>query len=267
MRHTIKGGLILAATLGLALAAPIAASATEAPAFTPHAESARWLLPASWPAGTTPSYQPAIFPQAPLTEALPCGRWSQDDHYWIATAEQQALYDSLDDDGQLTQGEDSAIYQSHTFTYGGDCPVVVPVYASATLDVTPPTCELPVNTITVTAANATVNGWATGSYSAEQIAADNALTDIYAAAWVVPVIVADGALYDGAATIEFTLVDPAGLDCDDTEPPTDEPELTSSTTDDTLAHTPGGENAWWLLPAALLATFGGILLTRLRRRA
>ena len=93
------------------------------PSFVPHAEHSRWLLPESWDYGTTPSYQPAIFPQDELTTELPCGRWSQDDTYWIENVHEQQLFDSLNDDGILTQGEDSAIYASHVFTKGPECEV------------------------------------------------------------------------------------------------------------------------------------------------
>ncbi len=101
--------------------APAARVATVA--FVPHAESARWLLPASWDYGTTPSYQAAIFPQDVLLTDPPACRWSQDDNYWIENEAEQAIFDALDDDGVLTQGEDSAIYASHVFTQGPKCEV------------------------------------------------------------------------------------------------------------------------------------------------
>ena len=91
-------------------------------AFVPYAASARWLIPATWDYNTTPSYQSAIFPQLKLlTEGVPCGQWSQDDAYWIENAQEEALFLSLDDDGYLTMGEDSAIYATHVFTQGPVC--------------------------------------------------------------------------------------------------------------------------------------------------
>lgn len=91
----------------------------EVPAFVPYNESARWIIPATWPAEQTPSYQPGIFPQDRLVTELPCGRWSQDDTYLIESPAEVEIYAALGD--VLTQGEDSAIYLSHVFTYGGDC--------------------------------------------------------------------------------------------------------------------------------------------------
>lgn len=89
--------------------------------FVAYAASARWLLPASWERHVTPSYQAAIFPQDRLADgaAVPCDRWSQDDGYWIETEAEEWVWVSLGD--VLTQGEDSVIYASHVFTYGGDC--------------------------------------------------------------------------------------------------------------------------------------------------
>ena len=96
------------------------------PAFQAYQKTARWLLPASWDYATEPTYQEAIFPQDALTGDLPCGRWSQDDTYWIDSEADAALFASLDDDGVLTNGEDAAIYQSHTFTKGPECVVTPP---------------------------------------------------------------------------------------------------------------------------------------------
>lgn len=93
--------------------------------FVPYAASARWLLPATWNYGTTPTYQAAIFPQDLLTTDVPACRWSQDDAYWLESEAEVALFESLDDDGVLTQGEDSAIYASHVFTAGPPCAPVV----------------------------------------------------------------------------------------------------------------------------------------------
>lgn len=99
-------------------------SIQQVAAFVPYAASARWLIPATWDYNTTPSYQSAIFPQLHLlTEGVPCGQWSQDDAYWIENAQEEALFLSLDDDGYLTMGEDSAIYASHVFTKGPVCEV------------------------------------------------------------------------------------------------------------------------------------------------
>lgn len=96
--------------------------AKNMPEFVPYATSARWLLPATWDRHTTPTYQAAIFPQDRLAAdaVVPCDRWSQDDGYWIENAADELVWVSLGD--VLTQGEDSAIYASHVFTYGGDCP-------------------------------------------------------------------------------------------------------------------------------------------------
>lgn len=102
------------------------APATVPPAFVPYAVSARWLLPATWDYATTPTYQAAIFPQAVLVGDPPACRWSQDDQYWIENEAEAALFASLDDDGVLTQGEDSAIYASHVFTLGPACPPAEP---------------------------------------------------------------------------------------------------------------------------------------------
>lgn len=87
--------------------------------YLPHPEFANWLIPASWDSTVTPSYQEGIFPQDRLVGELECGRWSQNDTYWIDSQEKQDLYDSLGD--VLTMGEDGSIYQSHFFVYGGDC--------------------------------------------------------------------------------------------------------------------------------------------------
>lgn len=109
-------------------------------AFVPYEASARWLIPASWDYNKTPSYQAAIFPQTELlTETVPCNQWSQDDKYWIDSIEDEVLFNTLNDDGVLTQGEDSAIYKSHVFTKGPKCgpvDVVVPL-----LEVLPPSCD------------------------------------------------------------------------------------------------------------------------------
>lgn len=90
--------------------------------FAPYETAKRWLIPATWPSAQTPTYQAAIFPQDELTGALPCGRWSQDDTYLIENAAEEAIWLGLG--ATLEQGEDSAIYKAHTFTYGGDCPPV-----------------------------------------------------------------------------------------------------------------------------------------------
>lgn len=93
--------------------------------FVAYEATARWLIPATWDYDTTPYYTAAIFPQPPLVGDVPCGQWSQDDVYWIDSLADEALLAALDDDGVLTQGEDSAIYKSHVFTKGPEC--VTPV--------------------------------------------------------------------------------------------------------------------------------------------
>jgi LPXTG-motif cell wall-anchored protein len=94
-------------------------------AFEPYTESVRWVLPDTWPSEQTPPGNvPAIWPQTRLVGDLECGRWSQDDTYLIDSKADEATFDGLGD--TLTNGEDSSIYQSHTFTYGGDCEPAVP---------------------------------------------------------------------------------------------------------------------------------------------
>lgn len=104
--------------------------------FVPYQASARWLLPATWDYDTTPSYQAAIFPQDVLTGDVPACRWSQDDIYLLENPAEEALFESLDDDGVLTQGEDSAIYASHVFTAGPPCEEEVPTYTPTCTTVT-----------------------------------------------------------------------------------------------------------------------------------
>lgn len=144
---------------GLTEAECLAKNAPEPPAepvYTAHEESKRWLLPESWDKTITPTYQVAIFPQTPLVGDLLCDRWSQDDVYGIDNQAEQDLFDSLDDDGFLTMGEDGSIYKSHVFTYGGDCaevpppsdeptdePTVTPVVTTPPLDTTPTSASLP----------------------------------------------------------------------------------------------------------------------------
>lgn len=116
-------------------AVPAVVCDDEPEAFQPYEVTKRWLLPASWDYSTTPTYQPAIFPQAELEgDTVPACRWSQDDTYLLENEAEVALYESLDDDGQLTQDEDSSIYKSHTFTAGPACPTEEP------LVVIQPTC-------------------------------------------------------------------------------------------------------------------------------
>lgn len=118
-------------------------SCTEPEAFVPFGASARWLLPASWDYATTPTYQAAIFPQTVLGGPVPACRWSQDDDYWMETPEEATLFESLDDDGVLTQGEDSAIYAGHVFTAGPTCVVEEPPTEEPPVE-EPPTDEPPV---------------------------------------------------------------------------------------------------------------------------
>jgi hypothetical protein len=133
--------LITTAALAVVMVAgtPLAASATESHAFTPYTESDRWILPATWDPAVTPTYQAAIFPQDRLVGELPCGRWSQDDTYLIDSLEDVAIYASLGD--VLEQDEDAAIYQSHVFTYGGDCIEEPPAEEEPPVDEQPPAEE------------------------------------------------------------------------------------------------------------------------------
>ncbi|MHB1490712.1 MAG: hypothetical protein ACYCTH_09480, partial [Cellulomonas sp.] len=96
-------------------------------------EHVRWIVPASAGNPTTQAGQPQTFPQQLLVGDLSCGRWSQDDTYVLHNAADKALFDSLGDTLTWVNGhpEDSAIYQSHSFTYGGDC--ATPVTADLNL--------------------------------------------------------------------------------------------------------------------------------------
>lgn len=94
--------------------------------FQSYTTSALWLIPASWPSDVTPYYDQLIFPQDRINNVseIPCERWAQSDTYLIENSSDEAIWNGLGD--VLDQGEDSAIYQSHEFIYGGDCetPVV-----------------------------------------------------------------------------------------------------------------------------------------------
>lgn len=103
-------------------------SACPAPdAFKPRYENLRWLVPAEVgdPRGKT--VDATFFPQ-PLLTTLPCGRWSQDDKYFIENKADDDLFKSLGDVLEWISGhpEDSKIYYSHGWTYGGDCPPPAP---------------------------------------------------------------------------------------------------------------------------------------------
>jgi hypothetical protein len=93
-----------------------------------------------------------------------------------------------------------------------------PVVGTASITVTAPTCDVPTNGLTVVVPEGlTVNGFTAGTYTAEDIAKQAGLTDIYHE-WTVPVVVADGYSYDGPPTLTFTLTDPATLDCSGPQP-------------------------------------------------
>lgn len=108
------------------VAKPAPVVETKPAPFSAYRISARWIIPASWDYATTPYYTAAIFPQ-PAGESIPCNQWAQDDVYLIDSVADEALYASLDDDGVLTMGEDSAIYLTHVFTKGEACVVIPPV--------------------------------------------------------------------------------------------------------------------------------------------
>lgn len=86
-------------------------------------EQVRWVVPASAGDPTNKAGQESTFPQTRLVGDLKCGSWSQDDTYILHNASDLALFNSLGDTLTWVNGraEDAAIYQSHTFTYGGDC--------------------------------------------------------------------------------------------------------------------------------------------------
>lgn len=135
---------------GLALASALPANATD---FEPHSESAGWLIPASWDKTVTPSYQEAIFPQDRLVGSIPCDRWAQLDELWIENAEEQATFDNLGD--VLTQGEDSSIYASHEFVYGGDCVIVPEQPADTVVSVSVDTLDCNTRIVTTTTTTTT----------------------------------------------------------------------------------------------------------------
>jgi hypothetical protein len=100
-----------------------------------------WVLPAAFPYLEDPAYGPAIFPQARLVGVAPCGVQLQHDVYLIESEAEQLLYQGLGD--TLEQGEDSAIYLSHTFERTAAC-VVPPVEQPV-----PPVDEVPAPPVVV----------------------------------------------------------------------------------------------------------------------
>jgi len=112
--------------------------------------SVLWVLPEQYGPETTAEQltaqitldHSAMFPQE-LTDTVPCDRWGQADVYNADPAPVTA-------DGVLTwahgQPEDSSIYVSHTWVYGGDCPTEVtpsPLPSPTPEASVPPTPPLP----------------------------------------------------------------------------------------------------------------------------
>lgn len=107
---------------------PVAEKAAASPSLTStfetYKEHARWLVPAEVGNPNGKTVNALFFPQPKLVGAVPCGRWSQDDEYLIKNQSDKELFKSLGEVLEWLNGhpEDSGIYESHVFTYGGDCP-------------------------------------------------------------------------------------------------------------------------------------------------
>lgn len=114
-------------------AEPSVSNCPKADAFEPYIEHARWLVPAEVGNPNGKTVDSSFFPQ-PRLGTLPCGRWEQADTYGIDNPSDKNVFESLGDLLTWVNGhpEDSAIYKSHSFIYGGDCPP--PVKALVKLD-------------------------------------------------------------------------------------------------------------------------------------
>lgn len=100
-------------------------SACPAPdTFKPYLAHRDWLVPAEVGNPNGKKVDATFFPQPSLVGAIPCGRWAQKDTYGIDNKADEAILNSLGDLLEWVKGhpEDSAIYKTHVFVYGGDCP-------------------------------------------------------------------------------------------------------------------------------------------------